>query len=124
MDPGSEATGAPGEYAGLHFIDGASSQRSYAVVARRGHVFLGVRFLGLADGDQFGVPGKTYLHARVRSARDQVLADKLDLESSAGNVIKPVPTAVGAGRGLANFTFEKIDAERACLILGCSSTAH
>jgi hypothetical protein len=54
MDPGSETPGAPGEYTGLHFIDGTSSQLSYAVEARRGHIFLGVRFLGLADGDQFG----------------------------------------------------------------------
>jgi hypothetical protein len=71
----------------LAFIDGTSSQRSYAAVARHGHVFLGIRFLGLADGGQLGVPGKTYLHARVRSARDQVLADKLDLESGPDNVI-------------------------------------
>jgi hypothetical protein len=34
MDPGSETTGAPGEYAGLHFIDGTSSQRSYAARAK------------------------------------------------------------------------------------------
>ena len=118
MDPGSETTGAPGEYAGLHFIDGTSSQLSYAVVARRGHVFLGVRFLGLADGDQLGVPGKTYLHARVRSARDQALADKLDLESSADNVINLFPPQLALDEAWPGFTFEKIDAERASLILG------
>ena len=101
MDPGSETAGMPGEYAGLHFIDGTSSQRSYAVIARHGYVFLGVRFLGLVDGDELGVPGKTYLHARVRSARDQALADKLDLEGGPRQRHKPVPAAVGAGRGLA-----------------------
>ena len=118
MDPGSETAGPPGEYAGLHFIDGTSSQRSYAVVARRGHVFLGVRFLGLADGDQLGVPGKTYLHARVRSARDQALADKLDLEGGPDNVINLFPPQLALDEAWPGFTFEKIDAERASLILG------
>ena len=115
MDPGSETAGAPGEYAGLHFIDGTSSQRSYAVVARRGHVFLGVRFLGLVDGDQLGVPGKTYLHARVRSARDQALADKLDLEGGPDNVINLFPPQLALDEAWPGFTFEKIDGERASL---------
>ena len=118
MDPGSEPTGSPGEYAGLHFIDGTNSQRSYAVVARRGRVFLGVRFVGLADGDQLGVPGKTYLHARVRSARDKALADKLDLEVGPDNVINLFSPQMALDEAWPGFTFEKIDAERASLILG------
>jgi len=118
MNPGSETAGTPGEFAGLHFIDGTSSQRSYAVVARRGHVFLGVRLLGLVDGDQLGVPGKTYLHARVRSARDQALAEKLDLESSVDNVINLFPPQLALDEAWPGFTFEKIDAERASLIMG------
>ena len=118
MDPSSETAEAPGEYAGLHFIDGTNSQLSYGVVARRGHNFLGVRFSGLVDGDQFGMPGKTYLHARVRSARDQALAGKLDLESSADNVINLFPPQLPLDEAWPGFTFEKIDAERASLILG------
>jgi hypothetical protein len=73
--------------ASLHFIDGSGSHSSYAAVARRGSIFLGIRFSGLTDGQQLGVPGKTYLHARMRSARDQALAEKLDLESGADNVM-------------------------------------
>jgi len=118
MDLGSETAGGPGEYAGLHFIDGTSSQRSYAAVARRGHIFLGVRFLGLADGDQLGVPGKTYLHARVRSAPDQALAEKLDLESSVDNVINLFQPQLALDEAWPGFTFEKINGERASLILG------
>jgi hypothetical protein len=118
MDFGSETTGGHGEYAGLHFIDGTSSQRSYAAVARRGHVFLGIKFLGLVDGDQMGVPGKTYFHARIRSALDQALADQLDLESSADNVINLFPPQLALDEAWPSFTFEKIDAERASLILG------
>jgi hypothetical protein len=118
MDPGSETTGAHGEYAGLQFIDGTSSQRSYAAIARRGHVFLGIRFLGLADGEELGVPGETYLHARVRSARDQALADKLDLESNADNVINLFQPQLVLDEAWPGFTFEKIDGERASLILG------
>jgi hypothetical protein len=118
MNPGSETAGPPGEFAGLHFIDGTSSQHSYAVVARRGHVFLGIKFLGLADGDQMGVPGKTYLHARVRSARDQGLAEKLDLESSADNVINLFQPQLALDEAWPGFTFGKIDTERASLILG------
>ena len=118
MDPGSETAVTAGEYAGLHFIDGTSSQRSYAVVARRGHIFLGVRFLGLVDGDQLGVPGKTYLHARVRSVRDQALADKLDLEVGPDNVINLFQSQLALDDAWPGFTFEKIDGERASLILG------
>jgi hypothetical protein len=116
--PGSETTGAPGEYAGLHFIDGTSSQRSYVAVARRGNIFLGIRFLGLADGEQLGVPGKSYLHTRVRSARDQALADKLDLESSVDNVINLFQPQLALDEAWPSFTFEKINAVRASLILG------
>jgi len=118
MDPGPETAGGPNEYAGLHFIDGTSSQRSYAVVARRGHILLGVRFLGLVDGDQLGVPGKTYLHARVRSARDQALADQLDLEGGPDNVINLFQPQLALDEAWPGFTFEKIDGERASLILG------
>jgi hypothetical protein len=81
-------------------------------------IFLGVRFLGLADGNQLGVPGKTYLHARVRSARNQVLADKLDLEGGPDNVINLFPPQLALDEAWPGFTFEKIDAERASLILG------
>ena len=63
---------AGGQYAGLYFMDGTNSQSSYVAVARRGNIFLGVRFTGLSDGKQMGVDGTTYLHVRVRSARDRV----------------------------------------------------
>jgi hypothetical protein len=62
--------------------------------------------------------GKTYLHARVRSARDQALADQLDLESSADNVINLFQPQLALDEAWPGFTFEKIDAERASLILG------
>ena len=54
---------AGGQYAGLYFMDGTNSQSSYVAVARRGNIFLGVRFTGLTDGKQLGVDGTTYLHA-------------------------------------------------------------
>ena len=52
--PGHTAA-TSGKYAGLHFIDGTSSQSSYVAVARRGNLFLGVKFTGLTDGKQMGV---------------------------------------------------------------------
>ena len=67
---------------------------------------------------QMGVPGKTYLHARVRSARDQALAYKLDLEVGPDNVINLFQPQLALDEAWPGFTFEKIDAERASLILG------
>jgi len=114
-DHPSEPTG---QYASLHFIDGTDPHSSYAAVARRGNIFLGVRFSGLTEGQQLGVPGKTYLHARVRSARDQALAEKQDLETGANNVIHLIAQQLALDEAWPGFTFEKIDAERASLHLG------
>jgi hypothetical protein len=105
-------------YADLHFIDGSSSHSNYAAVARRGTIFLGIKFSGLADGHQLGVPGKTYLHARMRSARDQTLAEKLDLESGADNVVDLFAQQLALDEVWPGFTFEKVDAERASLHMG------
>src|SRR3984957_6023196 len=96
-------------YVDLHFIDGSSSHSSYAVVARRGSIFLGVRFSGLTDGQQLGVPGKTYLHARMRSARDQALAEKLDLESGADKIINLFAQQLALDEAWPGFTFEKVN---------------
>ena len=79
---------------------------------------LGIRFLGLADGDQLGVPGRTYFHARVRSVRDQALADKLDLQGGPGNIVNLFQPQFALDEAWPGFAFEKIDAERASLILG------
>jgi hypothetical protein len=113
---GSIPTGGP--YPDLHFMDGTTSNTSYAVVARRGSVFLGVKFVGLTDGKQMGVHGTTYLHARVRSARNQALAEKLDLEADANNVINLHAQQLALDEAWPGFTFEKIDTQRASLIVG------
>ena len=60
-------------------IDGTGSQQSYGVVARRGNIFVGIKFFGLVDRAGFGLPGTTYLHARLRSARVVKLTALLDL---------------------------------------------
>jgi hypothetical protein len=73
MNKGKNPTSTATKSLDLHFIDGSDSHNSYATVARRGNTFLGIRFSGLTNGAQLGVPGTTYLHARVRSARDQTL---------------------------------------------------
>jgi hypothetical protein len=105
-------------YVGLHLIDGSGSHSSYAAVARRGNIFLGIKFSGLTDGHQLGVPGKTYLHARMRSARDQALAVKLDLESGADNVIDLLAKQLALDEAWPAFAFEKANAERASLQIG------
>ena len=65
-----------------------------------------------------GVSGTTYLHARVRSARDQLLAEKLDLEKGPDNVVNLYAQQLALDEAWPDFTFEKIDAERASLIVG------
>ena len=111
-------------YVGLHFIDGSGSQSSYAAVARRGNIFLGIRFSGLTDGHQLGVPGKTYLHARMRSARDQALAEKLDLESGADNVIGLFAHQLALDEAWPGLTFEKIVLNAPACTWVCLSTAR
>jgi hypothetical protein len=74
-------------FSDLLLMDGTASQQSYAIMARRGDVFLGIKFSGLADGAQFGLPDKTYLNVLLRSARDEALAAELDLEKPADNVV-------------------------------------
>src|ERR1700722_9236335 len=105
-------------YVDLHFIDGSGSHSSYAAVARRGNIFLGIKFSGLTDGHQLGVPGKTYLHARIRSARDQALAEKLDMESGADNVVGLFAQQLALDEAWPDLTFEKVDVERASLHMG------
>jgi hypothetical protein len=105
-------------YIGLHFIDVSGSHNNYVAIARRGNIFLGIRFSGLTDGAQLGVPGKTYLHARMRSARDQALAEKLDMESGTVNVIGLFAQQLALDGAWPRITFEKVDVERASLHMG------
>jgi hypothetical protein len=95
-------------------MGGTSSQQSYAVVARRGDVFLGIKFSGLADGAQFGLPDKAYLNVLLRSARNQNLAAELNLERHA-DLAKPHFALDAAWPGL---TFERVNVEGASLVIG------
>ena len=74
-------------FSDLHLMDGTASQQSYAIVACRGDVFLGVKFSSLAEGAQFGLSDKAYLNVLLRSARDEALAAELDLVKPADNVV-------------------------------------
>jgi hypothetical protein len=102
----------------LHFIDGSASHGSYAALARRGTIFLGVKFGGLVDGAQFGVPGKSYLHVRIRSARNQTLAERLDHKHGVENVVNLFELHLVLDEAWPGFTFEKVDQERASLLVG------
>jgi hypothetical protein len=102
----------------LHFIDGTESHGSYAVVARHGPIFLGVRFSGITRGEQLGAPGKAYLQIRVRSARHQALADKLDAEAGDNNVVNLVDKQLPLDAVWPGLTFEKLDSDRASVVVG------
>jgi hypothetical protein len=106
------------KFAGLRLMDGTSSQQSYAIVARRGDVFLGIKFSGLADGAQFGLPDKTYLNVLLRSARNQGLAAELDLEKPADNIVQLAQPQFALDAAWPSFTFERVNAERASLVIG------
>ena len=102
----------------LRFLDGTHSSSSYAVFARRGNIFLGIKLSGLTDGSQLGLPGKTYLHARVRSARQQTLAEQLDLAKQAENIVNLFDQQVAVDEAWPNFSFDKVDGTRASLSVG------
>ena len=101
----------------LRFMDGTKSHKGYAVVARRGNVFLGIKLSGLLDGSRLGLPGKTYLSVRVRSAWDQGLAEQLDGEGSK-KVVSLFEQQIEIDQAWPKFTFEKVDSKRASLIVG------
>jgi hypothetical protein len=106
------------QYLDLHLMDGTGSSQSYAAVARRGNIFLGIRFTGLSDGAQFGLTGKTYLHVRLRSARNVKLASHLDLPKGTENIVDLFQQQVALNDAWPDLPFEKVDGERASLSVG------
>ena len=84
------------------------------MIARRGDIFLGIKLTGLMDGSKLGLPGKTYLHARVRSARNPELAEQLGQD----NAVSLFGQNLAPEAAWPNFTFAKIDDKRASLVLG------
>jgi hypothetical protein len=100
----------------LHLMDGAESRHSYLVIARRGSILLGIKFSDLIDGERLGVPGTTYVHARLRSARDPALAAQLDAGMS--NVLSLSDQQLGLDAAWPALPFEKVDHGRASLAIG------
>ena len=103
---------------GPHLIGGTNPSSTYAVVARRGAIFLGIRFSGLTDGTEFGVAGTTHLHARIRSARAETLAAELDAAKGPSNVVSLADQQLGLDAAWPGFTFENVNRERASLVVG------
>jgi hypothetical protein len=106
------------DFSELHFFDGSTSPGSYAAIARRGSVFLGIRFIGLADGTQLSAPGKSYLYVRLRSARDKALADELDQKSGGKNIVNLLEQQLALDEAWPGITFEKVESNRASMLLG------
>lgn len=103
---------------GLHLMDGTTKAGSYAVAARRGSIFLGIRFAGLIDGSQFGVAGTTYVNARLRSARIPALAQHLDGTTQSANVVSFADQQLDLATAWPAFSFESVNAGRASLSVG------
>ena len=118
MNTSGVATDVDDGYPGLHFMDGTESHSSYAVISRRGDIFLGIRVSGLTEGSLLGVPAKSYLHARVRSARSQKLAEQLDTENGAENVVNFSDQQLSLDAAWPNLSFDKVDSKRASLGIG------
>jgi hypothetical protein len=118
MNKGKKSGSPAAKPTALHFIDGTESHGSYAVIARHGSVFLGIRFSGITRGEQLGAPNTTYLQIRVRSARDQTLADKLDAEAADNNVVNLLDKQLPLDAAWPSLTFEKLDSERASVVVG------
>ena len=109
---------AEADFPRLHLIDGSASSSSYAAIARRGSIFLGIRLAGLVDGAQLGAPGRSYLHVRICSARNQALAERLDHKHGAVNVVNLFEQNLALDKAWPDFVFEKVDQARASLLVG------
>ena len=103
---------------GLHVFPGSKPTTAYAAIGRRGQIFLGIRFCGVIDGTALGVPGTTYLHARVRSARCEPLAGELDAETNVTNVVSLAAQQLSLDAAWPGFTFENVNDQRAALAIG------
>ena len=98
------------------WMNGSSgmSKQTYMVVARRGDICLGLKLEGLQPGEQVGVPGKTYLLFRVRSARHPELFEAED----AGKKVVALTGNLGLDEAWPDFTFEKVGPDRASAGVG------
>ncbi|WP_428394414.1 hypothetical protein [Lichenicoccus sp.] len=114
----SNNSGLNNQDQGLYFMNGTSSSQRYLAIARRGNIFLGIRFSGLNDGAAFGAPGNTYLHARLRSARNQPLAKQLDLSTGTSNIIDLANEQLAMDEAWPSLPFDKMNDERASLVIG------
>jgi hypothetical protein len=93
---------------------GGTSKKTYMVVARRGDICLGLKLEGLQPGEQVGVPGKTYLLFRVRSARHPELFEAED----AGKKVVALTGNLGLDEAWPDFAFEKVGHDRASAGVG------
>jgi hypothetical protein len=99
-------------------MDGSSSRRSYAIVARRESIALGIKFEGMADGTGFGLPGKTYVGFRIRSARCPEGGPDCGANPDPGNVVSLAQHQLQPSKAWPGLSFEKINDERASLVVG------
>lgn len=102
----------------LHFINGTETVKSYAALARRGDIFLSLKFLGVSAGAKIGAVGVSYLQVRVRSARDPALAAMLDKKKAPCTVISLAEKQLSLGEAWPNFQFAKVDHQRASVGIG------
>lgn len=70
------------------------------------------------DGAKLGVSGKTYLHARVRCARNQALAAELDSTKSPVKVVSLADKQLSLHEAWPSLQFEKVNNQRASAIVG------
>ena len=100
------------------FLDGSSSSKSYLVIALRGDIALGIRPLGLSDGSGMGAPGKSYLHARLRSCKAPTGMAAQYASDGEENVVKLGDQKLGFDEAWPNIDFTKRDDQRASTIVG------
>jgi hypothetical protein len=100
------------------FLDGTASTGAYLIVALRGDVALGIRPLGMVDGASMSAPGKSYLHARLRSARAPVGMAAQYADDGGHDVVKLGDQKLGFDEAWPELDFAKLDDSRASTIIG------
>ena len=106
------------QIATLHTLNGTDSLESYVALATRDAIFLGIKFAGLADGARLGAPGKTYFHARLRSARDLQLTAKINSADITSNVVSLAKGQLSRADAWPSLAFDRIDSVRASVSVG------
>jgi hypothetical protein len=100
--------------ADFNMMTGSTGGADYLMFARRGNVGLGLKVLGVQNGSNHNMPGKVYLHFRVRSAE----VSGMQQHESDTSVVSLSEHKLSHDDAWPGITFDKVNDTRASTVVG------